>query len=123
MSFFETDFISSNMTHLLFSYGTLQFEKVQLESFGRILKGSKDSLPGYKLENLKITDNDVLSKSAQQYHPIAIPTKNKEDIVSGVLFEITEEELRQADLYELSDYKRIKVTFTSNQEGWVYVKT
>ena len=77
MSFFETDFISSNMTHLLFSYGTLQFEKVQLESFGRILKGSKDSLPGYKLENLKITDKDVLSKSAQQYHPIAIPTKKK----------------------------------------------
>lgn len=32
------------MTELLFSYGTLQLEKVQLESFGRVLKGTKDAM-------------------------------------------------------------------------------
>ncbi len=32
------------MPELLFSYGTLQLEKVRLETFGRILKGSPDVL-------------------------------------------------------------------------------
>ena len=49
------------MIHYLFSYGTLQKEKVQLSSFGRILKGNRDTLPRYQLHQLKITDeNDNL---------------------------------------------------------------
>jgi len=32
--------------HLLFSYGTLQLEKVQLENYGRLLKGERDKLIG-----------------------------------------------------------------------------
>lgn len=34
------------MNEYLFSYGTLQLEKVQIESFGKILKGPKDTLQG-----------------------------------------------------------------------------
>ncbi len=33
----------------LFSYGTLQSESVQLETFGRKLEGEPDTLPGYRL--------------------------------------------------------------------------
>ena len=51
------------MMELLFSYGTLQLEKVQMESFGRTLKGAKDAIPGYKLSTVEITDKDVLEKS------------------------------------------------------------
>ena len=32
---------------LLFSYGTLQQQNVQLATFGRLLKGSPDSLVGF----------------------------------------------------------------------------
>ena len=32
----------------LFSYGTLQYRKVQIETFGRILNGTNDILIGYK---------------------------------------------------------------------------
>ncbi|WP_195715212.1 hypothetical protein [Ancylomarina sp. 16SWW S1-10-2] len=41
--------------HLLFSYGTLQLEKVQIENYGHLLKGEKDSLLNYKLDKLEIT--------------------------------------------------------------------
>lgn len=109
------------MKHLLFSYGTLQLEKVQQESFGRKLKGTKDTLQGYKLEDLEIKDPDVLAKSEQRFHPIAIPTGKPKDTIEGTLFEITDEELTQADKYEVSDYKRVLETFQSGKEGWVYI--
>lgn len=106
----------------LFSYGTLQLEKVQLESFGRKLIGSKEVLKGFKLEKLLITNKDVIKKSQQTHHPIAIPTGNNKDNITGMLYKITAEELRKADIYEVSDYKRIKVKFESSKTGWVYVR-
>jgi gamma-glutamylcyclotransferase (GGCT)/AIG2-like uncharacterized protein YtfP len=105
----------------LFSYGTLQLEKVQLESFGRKLEGNLDIFPSYKLEQVKITDESVLAKSGTDYHPIAIKTDSKEDQIEGMLFLISTEELKQADLYAVAAYKRIKMTFRSGIEGWVYV--
>ena len=44
----------------LFSYGTLQYRKVQIETFGRILNGTNDILIGYKLKELKIKNQDFL---------------------------------------------------------------
>jgi len=61
--------------HYLFSYGTLQLKKVQLENYGRELKGKEDSLLNYKLAKLKIVDEDVLKKSGKEYHPIALKTR------------------------------------------------
>lgn len=110
------------MKELLFSYGTLQLEKVQLESFGRKLKGTEETLFGYKLEQLKIKDKTVLEKSEQEFHPIAVPSKDPNDNIKGILFEISNVELKQSDLYEVSDYKRVKSIFASGKHGWVYVK-
>lgn len=106
----------------LFSYGTLQKEKVQLESFGRLLHGVKDSLLGYRIDMLRITDEAVLATSQQAYHPIAIPSEDPADRVEGMVFAVTEEELLAADRYEVDDYKRIPVTLTSGKEAWVYVQ-
>lgn len=111
------------MNELLFSYGTLQLEKVQLESFGRKLIGKKEILQGFVVEQLRMTDQEVLDKSEQEYHPIAIPTNNKDDEIEGTLYEISEQELKQADLYEVADYKRVKVTFVSKKRGWIYIKS
>ncbi|MGE8555729.1 MAG: hypothetical protein ACN6OB_17560 [Chryseobacterium jejuense] len=63
----------------LFSYGTLQKEQVQLETFGRILQGEKDSLLGYELNMLEITDPEVLRKSGQKYHPVLEFSGNPDD--------------------------------------------
>lgn len=109
------------MTEYLFSYGTLQLEKVQIESFGRTLNGTKDSLKGYKLTSLEITDENVLKQSEQQFHPMAVPSNSINDKVDGVVFEITSEELLQADKYEVADYKRILVTLESGKKAWIYI--
>lgn len=106
---------------LLFSYGTLQLEKVQLESFGRLLKGEQDVLSGYCLEALEIKDKNVLEQSEQNIHPIAVPSDKENDKVNGVVFEITREELQMADAYEVEDYKRVSVRLDSGKEAWIYI--
>jgi len=90
------------MIQFLFSYGTLQLEKVQLETYGRKLKGKPDKLIGYKLTSLVITFD-------------------KRDFIEGVIFEITEYELNETDKYEVSDYKRVSEIFESGKEAWIYV--
>ncbi len=110
-----------NNKYFLFSYDTLQLEKVQVENYGRILKGKKDSLPKYKLDKLQITDKTVVEKSGKEFHPIAIKTDSPNDIIEGMIFEITASELEETDKYEVSDYKRVLETFTSGQQAWVYV--
>lgn len=107
---------------LLFSYGTLQLKNVQIETYGRELKGTDDTLTGYKLENLQITDTSVLEKSNQEFHPIAIKTTANKDRIDGKIFEITTEELFETDVYEVDDYKRVSETFESGTKAWVYVK-
>ena len=107
-------------TELLFSYGTLQQEDVQLASFGRRLSGRADALVGWRQEMVEITDPDVLTKSGKALHPILIPGRT-DDSVAGTVFEITAEELTAADRYEVSDYKRVAASLKSGLTAWVYV--
>ena len=106
----------------LFSYGTLQKEQVQLETFGRLLTGKRDTLLGYALKMIEITHPEVLRKSGQQFHPIIDFTGNINDKVEGVLFEVTDIEIQNADKYEVNDYKRIETEFQSGKKGFIYVK-
>ncbi|MEI6265370.1 MAG: gamma-glutamylcyclotransferase family protein [Sphingobacteriia bacterium] len=110
------------MPELVFSYGTLQLEKVQLETFGRILNGSPDVLKGYELKMIEITDLSVLAKSEQRFHPMAIPSEDSNQQIEGVVFEITEEELLQSDSYEVDAYKRVNVMLDSGKNAWIYIK-
>ncbi|HSK71354.1 MAG TPA: gamma-glutamylcyclotransferase family protein [Pyrinomonadaceae bacterium] len=106
------------MKENLFSYGTLQKEKVQLELFGRLLNGTKDILTGYKLSSIEIKDESFLSKGEEKYQLTAIPSKD--DIIEGTVLEISEEELFLADKYEPDNYKRIKISLKSGKEAWIY---
>lgn len=105
---------------LLFSYGTLQQTAVQMANFGRKLSGSKDSLQGYRVGEIEITDERVLRESGKAIHPILRFSGNLQDEVSGTVFEITEAELAQADDYEVADYVRTFATLTSGTECWIY---
>lgn len=106
----------------LFSYGTLQKEAVQLDTFGRKLSGAPDTLIGYALNWVEITDPEVLRMSNQKHHPIIDYSGDDADRVDGVLFDLTDAEIAQADDYEVDDYKRIEVTFQSGNKGYIYVK-
>jgi gamma-glutamylcyclotransferase (GGCT)/AIG2-like uncharacterized protein YtfP len=107
---------------LLFSYGTLRQENVQMASFGRLLAGSPDALPGYTSVMVEITASGVVAASGAKFHPMVVETGDPADQVSGTLFLITEAELAAADAYEVSAYKRIEVLLASGQRAWVYVK-
>lgn len=105
----------------IFSYGTLQFEHVQIANFGRKLNGHKDSLSKFKQTDIEIKDSDVVATSGNHIHPIISYTGQSEDIVIGSVFEISAQELKQADTYEVSEYKRIKVQLDSGIFAWAYV--
>lgn len=105
----------------LFSYGTLRYEEVQLSTFGRRLEGQSDTLKGYKLSQLQITNPDVIAKSGEIIHPVLISTGNENDNVEGTVLAITAHELAAADQYEVSDYKRVEVMLASGMYAWVYI--
>lgn len=113
--------INNQYNHNLFSYGTLQYENVQISTFGRKLTGKNDSLPGYCLKKLKITDPDVIEKSGEDVHSIIERSGNPKDQVHGKVFAVSSEELDHADKYEVADYKRIQVKLSSGLSAWVYV--
>ena len=106
----------------LFSYGTLQLENVQRDTFKKLLFGSKDELVKYTVSKIKITDPKVIKSSGTDMHPILKYTGNESDVVEGTLFELSEEELMKADKYEVDDYKRSSVIFKSGKTGFVYLK-
>jgi len=114
--------MSESTNVLLFSYGTLQLESVQLSSFGRLLNGHRDAMPGFRKDMLEIKDPEVVRKSGEAFHPVVMPSDDMSDEVEGMVFEITASELAAADRYEVSDYKRIEVSLTSGKRAWVYVK-
>jgi len=105
----------------LFAYGSLRQPEVQRAKFGRLLEGRPDSLPGFALSPLTITDPDVVAASGTAVHKIARPTGNPADLVPGLVFAITAAELDAADDYEVDDYARVQVRLASGIEAFVYV--
>ena len=104
----------------LFSYGTLQQKNVQLANFGRELSGSKDTLQGYIVGEVEITDERVLRESGKAFHPILRLSGNTADEVPGTVFELTDAELTQADDYEVDAYQRVSARLKSGTECWIY---
>lgn len=105
----------------LFSYGTLQQENVQKQTFQRKLDGERDVLVGYVIGSVKITDRKVIEVSGSDTHPILTFTGNSDDTVEGTVFEVTEEELIKADSYEVEQYQRIAEDLESGETAWIYV--
>ena len=107
---------------LLFSYGTLQDEAVQLKTFGRRLKGQADSLVGYRLTTVEIEDKEFATENGAQQRNAHF-TGDASHVIDGAVFEITRHELEAADTYEPTDYKRELVRLKSGVDAWLYVKT
>ena len=108
-------------TELLFSYGTLQLESVQISTFGRELAGTKDALPEFEQGLLAIDDPAVAAALGKTHYSIARYTGRASDAVPGMVFAITPDELRQADDYEIPEYKRVAVVLRSGAKAWAYV--
>ncbi len=96
---------------LLFTYGSLQWENIQLELFDRKLNGSPDRLVGFQQKAQKLAG----------LYPIVYHTGNADDYLDGIVYGISENDLQIADIYEGDDYKRVKTQLDSGRLAWVYV--
>jgi Gamma-glutamyl cyclotransferase, AIG2-like len=105
----------------LFSYGTLRQENVQLATFGRLLDGRPDSLAGFALSPMTITDPHVIATSGAGVHTIARPGGNPGERIAGMVFILTPAEIEAADRYEAGPIERILVRVESGAEAFVYV--
>lgn len=107
-------------TEFLFSYGTLQLEAVQMATFGRLLTGTSDALPGFEQVKLKIEDPAVIAVSATAEHTIARFTGRASDVLTGTVFCVTADDIANADKYEVDACERIAVTLRSGVRAWMY---
>ncbi len=102
----------------LFSYGTLQKSETQLKLLGRLLKGSNDTLKGYKTANIVIEDKLFLTIEGSQQLSAVVSSGDK---IDGMVFEVSSEEIDMVDQYEPSNYERINVTLRSGKQAWLYL--
>jgi Gamma-glutamyl cyclotransferase, AIG2-like len=105
---------------LLFSYGTLQQNRVQLSTFGRVLQGHPDELVGFEQALFTIEDPEFVAKSGKADHTIVKFNGRAESRVKGTVFAVTDGELAQADAYEPAGYKRVEAKLASGKYAWVY---
>jgi hypothetical protein len=106
---------------LLFSYGTLQLESVQMATFGRLLAGTRDVLRGFELTPLAIDDPAVVAISGKAIHTMATFTGRDSDVIPGTVFAVTPDEIQRADTYEVAAVKRVAVVLESGVRAWAYV--
>jgi hypothetical protein len=78
---------------LLFSYGTLQQEDVQLATFGRRLGGQADALVGFEPSSVRIEDPRVAATLGKTHHANVKFNGRDESRVPGSVFEVTDAEL------------------------------
>ena len=108
---------------LLFSYGTLQQESVQLSTFGRPLHGHNDELVGFEPARVKIEDPQIVAASGETHYQNALYNGRDDSRISGMVFEVSDDELVAADRYEqIAAYKRVMTRLASGKQAWVYVE-
>src|SRR6266853_2904773 len=101
---------------LLFSYGTLQQENVQLSTFGRLLQGQRDELLGFEQSLVRIEDPQVVATSGKTHYANVTFSGRNDARVSGKVFDITDAELAAADKYErIAAYKRVAAMLASGK--------
>jgi gamma-glutamylcyclotransferase (GGCT)/AIG2-like uncharacterized protein YtfP len=98
---------------LLFSYGTLQEENVQLSTFGRRLNGQRDELPRFAKSAVTIGKGTYANVKFNG---------DDHSRVAGMAFEIADAELAGVDRYEATfSYERVVAVLASGRQAWVYV--
>ncbi len=105
---------------LLFSYGSLQQERVQMSTFGRLLHGQADEIVGFEQHSITLDDPQVVAISGKSQHVIVKFNGRDDSRVVGTVFEITDEELLRADAYECAPYERVAAMLASGKQAWVY---
>jgi hypothetical protein len=108
-------------TELLFSYGTLRLEAIQLAIIGRTVTGQPDVLSGFEQTFVEIDDASVQALTGKSRHVIVKFTGRPSDTIPGTLLALTHDEMQRVDSYETAQYLRVSVLLQSGTRAWVYV--
>ncbi len=107
---------------LLFSYGTLRHDDVQLSIFGCVLRGEPDALLGFEQSQFEVTDPQFVAASGKSQHVRVAFNGRTSSRVAGLVFEVTDAELASADAYEPAGYTRVLAVLASGRRAWVYAE-
>lgn len=99
------------MSERLFVYGTLKDPEVQKREIGRVTPGTPDVLQGFTRSQIVINKNT---------YPIVVQKPGDE--VSGLVLDVTPDELKKLDIYETDAYRRSEIVLKSGVPAWVYHK-
>lgn len=94
--------------------------EVQQALYVRAVDTVPDSLPGFRLDWVTITDPAVIAASGSDRHPI-LRRGTESDSVAGAYLVLSDSDLAATDDYEVDDYVRIQVLLASGETAWVYV--
>ena len=107
---------------MIFSYGSLQQEAVQLSTYGRVLRGDSDELVGWVRTLIKVSAGHKAAAAGVSHYANVERSPGSSGRVAGTVFELTDEELAAADAYEReAEYTRVVATLDSGRNAWVYV--
>ena len=107
---------------LIFSYGSLQLEAVQLATFGRVLRGKPDELIGWVRTEIAVPKWHKAAASGSSHYANVEHRPESGGRVPGTVFEITDAELAASDAYEQgAEYVRVAAILASGFIAWVYV--
>jgi gamma-glutamylcyclotransferase (GGCT)/AIG2-like uncharacterized protein YtfP len=95
----------------LFAYGTLNDPAKQTELFGARFVGAADALDGYATIDISDDGEKFLA---------AVPQEDAS--IEGYVFDLSEEDLKAADVWEGDAYHRKILKLRSGASAWVYVK-
>ena len=103
----------------LFSYGAFTQEHVHKEVYERRLSGRLDSLPGYRLKLIGVSEHTAGTLRIEQ-QPAAVPG-DADDIIAGMRYEISEAELAAVEEINRELFDKEWVKLASGEEAWVFV--
>ncbi|MGE5540851.1 MAG: gamma-glutamylcyclotransferase family protein [Bacillota bacterium] len=93
----------------LFVYGTLRYGKFQKECWGRVIPGSRATLPDHERNRILI--------GGRKYY---VMYQKQGAEVRGLVLPVTREDLRVGDIYE-EKYNRRKVRLSDGSMAWTYL--
>ena len=107
---------------LIFSYGSLQEEAVQLSVYGRVLRGESDALVGWVRTRIDVPKWHKAATQGTTHYANVERSPQSASRVAGTLLELTDVELTASDGYERdAEYVRVMITLESGRRAWVYV--
>jgi gamma-glutamylcyclotransferase (GGCT)/AIG2-like uncharacterized protein YtfP len=107
---------------LIFSYGSLQEEAVQLSVYGRVLHGEADAMVGWVCTLIEVPKWHKAASSGTTHYANVARSPKAESRVAGTVLDLTDAELISSDGYERdAEYVRVMITLASGRDAWVYV--